>query len=142
MSVTYRYIPLRSGLWEMSCNSSSPRGHGVHLNINCTFGDITTVGTLDHFDHVLLGNLGMWAASGKGMLPPSTLAQEAVKLLGRSGLAEASYGALPPQINSMDVYKYLESNLLGNPPLAAIKVFLPLFGAVFGTAAGLSTLGG
>ena len=129
-----------TGLWEMSCNTSSTPGHGFHLNINCTFGDITKIGTLDHFDHVLLGNLGIWAASGKGMLPPSTIGGEAAKLLARSGLADAGYDALSPQDNQMDVYKYLESNLLGNPPLEAVKVFLPLFGAVFGTARG--ALGG
>jgi hypothetical protein len=82
---------------------------------------------------VLLGNLGIWAATtSPGELPPSTIAHETAVLLGRSALSDTAYDQLPLPTGHMDVFKYLESNLLGNPRLDAIKLFVPLFGAIFG----------
>ena len=62
----------------MSCNQTS--SHHYKINFDCNFSDITQVGSLDAFDHVLYANLGMWALSPGGAFPPSTLAQETATL--------------------------------------------------------------
>ena len=56
-----------TGLWEMTCNRSGSGGHGFHHDPrNCTAWDPTgfdpattqrlPVGTLDHYDHLVLAN--------------------------------------------------------------------------------------
>ena len=126
-----------TGVWEASCNDTigPPK-----LNLNCSV-PITPVGTLDHFDHVMLFNLRQWAAAPvspwrpwrKSPLPIRTPAEMAAALVARSALGPAY--PMAPNV-TFDVAEYWEANVVGNPRLSAIKFVLPLFGALFGTAVG------
>ena len=131
-----------TGIWEGSCNTT--RGSGPHsgprFNLACdAIPNITAVGTHDHLDHLLLPSIGAWAVHSliPFPLPWSTVLNEARKLFERSALATASYDALPPLAATViGPVKYVESNLIGNVPLTGVRNLVPLFGALFGTAAG------
>lgn len=125
--------PIDTGIWEASCNDTygPPR-----FNLDCSY-PMAPVGTLDHFDHVLYRGLGSWGGDGSrgGRLPRRSLAQSAAELIARSAVGSPSYRDAP-NATELSAGSYWEANLLGNPRPDDIKLVLPFFGALFGSADG------
>merc|ERR1711879_813619 len=108
-----------TGLFEMSCNASALPNSSYHkpINMDCDSWKPPIVGTMDHFDHIILSNLGVWSKGSN-----ATLQEEAVRLFSRSPFA-GKYVDLP-NISFTDASKYYEANILGNPKFPAGISFL------------------
>ena len=122
-----------TGIWEASCNRSAGGGGPVR-SLNCSFWRGEPLGTLEHHDHLLLANVGLWASAGSS----GSVVLEAAKLFGRSPLAgdgPSAYTELAP-IDGNRAERYYESNLVGNPHQNSVKFLLPVFGSLFGTDTG------
>lgn len=116
-----------TGLWERSCNKSS-HSQG---KINCNAWQPHQVGTLEHLDHLILGNFGSWSTS------KDTIAQEAGRWFARTPLA-GDYLKLQPMRFSDNMH-YMEANILMNPRLPdAISLIVGDFASLFGTDLGTS----
>jgi len=116
-----------SGLYEMSCNKSNPSAGYFKLPMNCSAYTPPVVGTLDHFDHIIIPNLGVWNES--------TVVDEALKLFSRSAFAD-NYLKMP-NVTSLESYQYYEANILGNPRFPdGVSFLIGNFYALFGTDAG------
>jgi len=118
-----------TGMYEMSCNKSIKPSHWHPLPMNCSAYSPPVVGTLDHFDHIIIPNLGLWTNN------ETTVEDEALKLFSRSAFAE-NYLKMP-SITELEAMKYYEANLLGNPRIPdAVSFLIGNFYALFGTDAG------
>lgn len=126
--------PVDTGIWEGSCNATDPANPWKDLN--CSYWASRTVGTFEHFDHLILGNTGTWSGGGQSG-PARTLANQTARLFARTALSSGGYAALPA-LESSEVEAYWESNVVGNPRLEAISFLIGTFGALFGTGAGRS----
>ena len=124
--------PVDTGIWEGSCNAST--GENPWKDLNCSYWPSRTVGTFEHYDHLIRGNTGSWSGGGVSG-PAHSLANQTARLFARTALADGGYGALPSLL-SEELEQYWESNIVGNPRLEAIKFLVPTFGALFGTGVG------
>merc|ERR1719456_1148211 len=92
-----------TGMFEMACNRSAMpnKSHHFPMRLNCDAWKPPTVGTLDHFDHLILANFGIW--SGKAN---TTIEEEAVNLFRRSTFGGAYLDL--PNISISEGLKYYE----------------------------------
>lgn len=124
--------PMDTGLYERNCNRTadmapapSPGG-----NVNCSAYQPrdAAVGTLDHHDHLILSNL-YYFAGGSSVFENAKLEFE------RSAFA-GDYTQMPA-LQSSEVMRYWESNIVGNPRLVGgVKFLIGNFKNLFGTDVG------
>ena len=132
-----------TGLWEMTCNRSGSGGHGFHHDPrNCTAWDPTgfdpattqrlPVGTLDHYDHLVLANPRWFNGT-------FSLSDTFARLLGgRAGGGSSDWGAA--NASSADFTTYWESNFagsvhydVGGSARDGVSFLVASFPALFGT---------
>lgn len=121
-----------TGFFEVSCNASATGSFPgpPPLKFDCDSWAPPIVGTLQHFDHVILSNLGVWAKAFN-----STAEERAVNLFTRSAFA-GNYLDLP-KVGSLEATQYYESNILGNPRFPeGISFLIGSFHTLFGTDGG------
>ena len=135
-----------TGLWEMTCNASSvgPSSHFHHAPRNCSAWDPTglintttvklPVGTLDHYDHLVLANPRWFNGT-------VSLSDTFARLLGGDGEGGGGWGA--QNVSNSNFVTYWESNFAGNvmydrggSPGDGINFLVANFPALFGTAFG------
>lgn len=124
--------PLDTGLFEMSCNSTSNQSHyGHHMKLNCNTWKPPVVGTLDHFDHIIIPGLAIWTTQFD-----TTVEEQAVKLFSRNSAFAGDYLNLSA-VSMLDSLGYYETNILGNPRLPyGVSFLIGNFHTLFGTDAG------
>jgi hypothetical protein len=126
--------PVDTGAYGMTCNVSNFTVNSSHhfsmWNFACDeYWQPQTVGTLDHFDHIIYASFGLWTAAN------TTLAQEAGAFLRRSSFA-GKYVDLP-ETNTSDAFKYPESNIVGNPRFPdGLSLLIGGFAELFGSDQG------
>ena len=105
-----------TGAWGQNCDNASdatasedPLRLGAMPDFNCSAWDPPTLGTLDHFDHLILPNYGMLPSSGS---PTDSLAQRAIHLFNFSAFSGTPYAERAP-IGQTESYHYLEADLMG-----------------------------
>lgn len=126
--------PMDTGLYERGCNRSSteaPRPGGA--NCSAWAPGQGVVGTLEHHDHLILSNL-YYFASSKSQQKTSVF-DNAKKLFERSAFA-GDYTQMK-NLDSAEVMRYWESDILGNPRLVGgVKLVIGNFANLFGTDQG------
>lgn len=101
--------------------------------INCSAWADNVVGTLDHFDHLILPNLAFPYNSSATNL---TIYDGVRALFGHSAFA-GPYEERSP-ITLQEMMHYWEANILGNPRLPeSVRFLVGNFGTLFGTEDGL-----
>ncbi|CAJ1406645.1 unnamed protein product [Effrenium voratum] len=129
-------MPYDSGQYGMSCwHQGIPEGFAPP-QLNCSsWGEV--LGTLDHFDHLILPNLymmGNWSLGNFSFR--YNMSANVQSLFGRSAIAKLPYEAIPP-VDTFEAVQYLETNILGNPRLpAGVSFLIGNGGTLFGTALG------
>lgn len=118
--------PMDTGLY-WSCHD--PSSHHHTGSVNCSAWQPEVVGTLDHFDHLILPNFAYWYNTST---QNKTLVDGAVQLFSHSAFA-GNYEDLPPA-DKQSLMAYWESNVLGNPRLeGGVKFLIGNFPTLFGT---------
>jgi len=128
--------PVDTGLYEMLCNGTA-KGKKPPLKPNCRgWTSTSAVATWDHFDHLILENLEFWRLSstnGSGFL--SSVYDEAQALFQRSAFG-GDYARVP-NITSLGVMKYWETNVVGNVRFPeGVRFVIGSFPSLFGTLDG------
>jgi len=121
--------PIDTGLYEMFCYTHKTNA----TKLDCKAWNPATigVGTLDHFDHIIIPNLGLCTAMAN-----TTIAQEAVKLFSRNSAFAGDYLKLPA-VNDDDAFKYYETDIFGNPRFPdGVSFLIGNFHTLFGTDGG------
>lgn len=129
--------PVDTGYWEMACNMTEPpMTPGFKAYLDCDEWRPTLLATIDHFDHIILPNWGLWRRDYQGNL--TSVYDQVKEAFARSPFAEASYAELP-NMSQNSFLKYWETNLLGNPRFPeGIRFLIGSFAQIFGTSAGRS----
>lgn len=114
--------PVDTGGWQIQCNDP-----GTDQNFTCKAWDPTTVGTLQHFDHIVRPSLEIW---GDGLT-------NVAKFFARSAMAgNGNYSQLS-SMSSDEAERYWEANILGNPRFPEdVKFLIGDFASLFGTPTG------
>jgi len=119
-----------SGNWEGSCRNNT----NWHDNaFDCSSWSPPVLGTMEHLDHLILANLGLWAGARN-----RSVLEEAELLFSRSALhaSGSQYDALP-KLSYGAAGQYLEANIVGNPSLPdSVNFLVASFPKLFGTHAG------
>lgn len=127
--------PMDTGLYGMKC-LNTPKPSTLNLSWyepNCSAWPGHVLGTLEHFDHLILPNLQYPINAS---VTNKTVFDEAEDLLSRTALAGRNYADLP-KIALTDADAYIESNILGNPSMSeGVKFLIASFPALFGTTRG------
>jgi len=123
--------PMDTGLYERNCNrtavSAPAPSPGGGANCSAYQPKDAVVGTLNHHDHLILSNLYYFA--GTSVFENAKLEFE------RSAFA-GDYTKIPA-LQSSEVMRYWESNIVGNPRLVGgVKFLIGNFKNLFGTDAG------
>lgn len=122
--------PMDTGLYERNCNQTGQVTAGPGGKANCSAYEPqeAVVGTLDHHDHLILSNLYYFAGD-------TSVFENAKMEFERSAVA-GDYTQVPA-LNSSEVTRYWESNIVGNPRLVGgVKFLIGNFKNLFGTDAG------
>jgi hypothetical protein len=134
-------FPLDSGIYEMGCNATGPHKH-FNATFNCSAlpNPTTTVGTLEHFNHMFLPFLYFWNSSWR--VEEKVQVQE-VPISAAHHLAAVVHRLLSPwssmpNVTSQETMMYQEANILGTALLpTAVKFVVGDFPSLFGTQYGL-----
>mmetsp|Transcript_75832 Transcript_75832/g.158087 ORF Transcript_75832/g.158087 Transcript_75832/m.158087 type:complete len:487 (-) Transcript_75832:281-1741(-) len=124
--------PVDTGLWEMGCNKSFSGGWKPPMQFFCKGWNGASVGTYEHFDHLILPNLDFWRLPASKHAARPTRVDMAKKLFQRSAFATN-----PQNLTGMEVGQYFETNIVGQPRFPesvrfVIGNFATLFGHHFG----------
>lgn len=122
-------VPLDTGIWEFSCDAKinfTTFAKNLSGHYDCGNWDLS-VATMEHFDHIILPNLRLFATpEGK------TVVEEALRLFRRSPFA-GQYKTLP-LLSLENAAHYYEANLLGNPRFReGVKFLIGDFIGLFGS---------
>eukprot|EP00928_Gymnodinium_smaydae_P040331 TRINITY_DN27361_c0_g1_i3.p1 TRINITY_DN27361_c0_g1~~TRINITY_DN27361_c0_g1_i3.p1 ORF type:complete len:499 (-),score=80.16 TRINITY_DN27361_c0_g1_i3:207-1703(-) len=118
--------PTDSGFYTNACIEK--KWEPEYLLFNCSAWNPTIAGTLDHFDHLILPNLGA--------MEFRTPSAEAPDLFKRSIFNTAGYEKLP-SLSWLGMGRYMEPNILGNPALPeGVRFLIGNLPQVFGTPSG------
>jgi hypothetical protein len=108
-----------TGIYEMACNDSFSKSHSHHGN--CSQG-VSNVGSLDHFDHLLLENHFFWFGNLNVTMARIFGDTPAIRLAA---------------VNKGMTIEYLEPDIAGSPSYPdSIKMLIASFADLFGTAKG------
>lgn len=123
-----------TGIFEMTCNRSglpnSSHFPPLRPSTSCAQWEPPVLGTLEHFDHSILANLGFWSSGFN-----TSIEETAVGLFSRGPLA-GKYLDLP-KIGFRDLLTFYEADILGNPRLPeGVSFLVGDFRRLFGTDAG------
>lgn len=119
-----------SGNWEGSCQNKT---NWQSNDFNCSSWSPAVLGTMEHLDHIILANLGVWAGARN-----RSFLEEAEILFRRSALhaSGSQYHALPKMTYGAAA-QYLETNIVGNPSLPdSVNFLIASFPKLFGTDSG------
>ncbi|CAE6913870.1 unnamed protein product [Symbiodinium sp. CCMP2456] len=118
-----------SGWYAMSCVNREIVPKQPTRPLNCSAWPPSAVGTLDHFDHLILPNLQVpynSSATNKTWM-------DGVRTLWSRGLSAVPYEDLPG-LTEDDMAMYMEADIFANPRFPhAVKHIIGNFPALFGT---------
>lgn len=129
--------PADTGLFEMLCNGTAPKRWKPKFKPNCrAWNPPQAVATWDYFDHIIVRNLEFWRLSsvnGSGFW--SSVYDEAQALFERSAFG-GDYAHVP-NMTSLDVMKYWETNVVGNVRFPeGVRFVIGSFSSLFGSPDG------
>jgi len=124
--------PMDTGIYWMKCVEHEHMPWSKE-ELNCTAWADQVVGTLDHFDHLILPNLALPYNSSVTNL---TIYDGAKALFSHSAFAGPYEDRAP--ITQQEMMHYWEPNILGNPRLPeSVRFLVGNFATLFGTKDGL-----